>query len=254
MSALNRPFAAALVAALLLVPSVAQAQLGGITKRVKLPGKEKVEAPAAAVGVPSGPELDEESLDALLAGLKAEKAEQDKVAEAAKARIAKAEAARQNAGPAYMNALMRHQECVSQAGDKDPRAAQVRRLRDASSDEDDEAKADRLDAKADSVQALIDAKAEKGCEKLKPNMEEMAASANEHATLPSESQAIRDAKPQTEAAGAKAGGMDAKEYAAVKERVINVLYAPARFPLTSDERKAFTPRRDALQSALKAVQ
>jgi hypothetical protein len=244
--------------ALLVLPVAAHAQLGGLTRRVKLPrvATGQPEKPASDQPVrPIAPVINAAMVDQLLAGLTAESASLDQIGSAARTRAEAAKTAQVAPQQAWLDKVMHHEECKDQHHESDSETANRERLNaQASSAQDrgDKKKAEQLNAQADKLEQEINARAEAACTSLAPtDADYKAATANQD--IPDEWQARRSAADTAARAGAAVAKLSPASYAQVKELVTLQLRNPGKAGLSAAEAAAIDAKRADLSVLLRAV-
>jgi hypothetical protein len=259
----RRPLRAGLglILALSLAPSLASAQLGGITKKVK---EKVVPAAPAGAGQPStdqparlpGPEITPSVVDRFLAGLKAEKGARDRAAEAQQRRQQKSEEEEKQRQEEekqrqleQMDPQTRHVLCVNEKQQQDPKYAQLQKLASdaqAASNKGDNNKAMEVAMQMGPLQQEIQQRADSIC---------TAIEAKAGPTKPTPAQKAIQNAPEAapEDTAAKVAGMTAVEYGQVKELIYTYLNYGKRAGVTEQEKQAIEAKRPQLKEAFKAI-
>lgn len=222
-----------LLVALSLVAQPAEAQLGGLTRKAK-------EKATQAAGIPStdqparmaGPEATPESIDHLLAGLKAEATVRQQQAEQERLRQEREEAAR--------NASARQGQCYEDKKASDPAWPELQRLEAQAKeavDKGDYNKASQLGQRMTTLATEMQARIQAAC----------AAPAQ---PTPEQQAIQRQPVANPEQAGAQAAGMSLTDYAQFKELVYTYLSAGNRAGLADKEKQAVDAKK---RERLKAV-
>ncbi|MBP6668344.1 MAG: hypothetical protein KA180_02770 [Gemmatimonadales bacterium] len=225
-----------LLVALSLVAQPAEAQLGGLTRKAK-------EKATQAAGIPStdqparmaGPEATPESIDHLLAGLKAEATVRQQQAEQERLRQEREEAAR--------NASARQGQCYEDKKASDPAWPELQRLEAQAKeavDKGDYNKASQLGQRMTTLATEMQARIQAAC----------AAPAQ---PTPEQQAIQRQPVANPEQAGAQAAGMSLTDYAQFKELVYTYLSAGNRAGLADKEKQAVDAKKRELRERLKAV-
>lgn len=247
-----------LLAVLLTLPAAAHAQLGGLTKRVKIPrvASSPAEKPASDQPArPAAPVIDAPMVDRLIAGLTAEGAALDRAGNGARAQADAAKAAQAPAQQAWMDKIQAQEECKDQHHEKDAETATRERLNNeasAAQDRGDTKKAEQLNAQADKLEQGINARAEAACKAVGPtDADYKAATANQN--LPDEWSARRSAADTAARAGAAAAKLSPASYGQVKEIVQLQLKNPGKAGLNAAEAAAVEAKRPELIALFKGV-
>jgi hypothetical protein len=228
-----------------------EAQFGGLVKKAKnrVAVAAGVQASTDQPARMAGPELTDESIERLLAGLKAEKAALDREAEAARQRQAEAER-RQQAEERFARQKAEHESCVNSKMKADPDYAKLEQLSkeaEAAGKARDSQKAMDLSMRIAMLQpAAIYQRAEAACAASAP-------AGVEEAVPQSDAAAMRGAAGTSGNAGANAAGMTAAEYGQIKELVYTYFTRNKLAGLTPDEERAVNSRRAELRSALQGT-
>lgn len=228
-----------------------EAQFGGLVKKAK-------NRAAVAAGVQAstdqparmaGPEITDESIERLLAGLKAEKAALDREAEAARQRQAEAERQRQ-AEERYTRQKAEHESCVDSRTKADPDYAKMEQLSkeaEAAGKAGDTQKAMDLSMRMALLRPdVIVERATAACAAIAPAGAEASVSSADVA-------AMRGAAGTSGGAGAGAAGMTEAAYGQMKELIYTYFTQNKLAGLTPDEERAVNGRRAELRAALKGT-
>jgi hypothetical protein len=230
--------------ALLLVPTVGQAQLGGLVK--KATGRA-----AAAAGLQrstdqparmAGPEVTPQSVDRFLAGLKTE-------ADLREWQVAERRRAEEQQAAAHVADSL-YQKCMDDFPKTDPGAKELERLGQQASDaanKGDVATAMQLSQRMAPLQIGMLDRMKTACP------QPSAAPAPAQARLTPEQQAMKEGNSNPSDGGANAAGMSPTDYAQFKELIYTYLRTPDRAGLSDNERQAANSRKAELSSGLRAV-
>ncbi|MGH9023543.1 MAG: hypothetical protein ACRDV9_10665 [Acidimicrobiia bacterium] len=242
-----------LAAALCVLAHPAEAQLGKIKKKIGLPGAaEPAPATTTTTNSQSGSGLTADAINRFLTGLKVENAELNKAAANARQKKVDSQKAQQQKSLDMVAQMTRHSECVDSVAKRDPANADRDKVLDEASKASlagDGKKAQALRDKADQMDEAMQTRGESACADSKMDMNAFTQS-GEQPELESEGEAMRNARPTAEAAGAQAAGFTEMEYGQVREKVLGQLLDPKTSRLSDAEAKNVEPRRKELSSAL----
>lgn len=225
-----------LLVALSLVAQPAEAQLGGLTRKAKekatqAAGIQSTDQPARM----AGPEATPESVDHLLAGLKAEATVRQQQAEQERLRHEREEAAR--------NASSQQSQCYEDKKASDPAWPELQRLEaqgKEAADKGDYAKASQIGQRMAVLANEMQARIQAACAApAQPTAEQQAMQ--------------RQPAGNPEEAGARAAGMSLTDYAQFKELIFTYLNAGNRAGLADKEKQAVDAKKRELRERLKAV-
>lgn len=225
-----------------------EAQFGGLVKKAKnrVAVAAGVQASTDQPARMAGPEITDESIERLLAGLKAEKAALDREAEVARQRQADAER-RQQSEERYARQKAEHESCVDSKTKADPDYVKMEQLsKEAESAEKahDSQKVMDLSMRMAMLQpAAIYQRAEAACAASAPAGADASVSSSDAA-------AMRGAAGTSGNAGAGAAGMTAAAYGQMKELIYTYFTRNKLAGLTPDEERAVNGRRAELRAAL----
>jgi len=243
--------AAALALCIGLLPTVAEAQLGGIVKkardRVAAPGQQQSTDEAARL---PGPTLTNDVVARLLRGLSAEKRARDQAErERERRRVADSVAAAERARPDHYTT---REECFGVKFKADTAYPTLNRMMNeasAAGERNDIAKASEIAQRMALVQLGIQQRTEAACASMPP-----ASAVPAPAPRPTAAeQAVQEAPDTIEVVGAGAGGFSSTEYGQLKELVWTHLTFPQKSGLAAEERRAVEAKRKELKDGLKGV-
>ncbi len=241
---------AALALCLGFLPTMAEAQLGGIVKKARdrvAPGQQQSTDEAARL---PGPTLTNDVVTRLLRGLAAEKRARDQAErERERRRVADSVAAAERQRPGHYTT---REECYSVKMRADTAYPGLERLlheASAAGERNDISKASEIAQRMAPIQLSIHQRAETACATVPPASAMPAAAPQ---PTPQE-QAVQQSPDTLEIIGAGAGGFSATEYGQLKELVWTHLNYPQRAGLAADEKRVVDAKRKELKDGLKEV-
>lgn len=246
--------AVALVLCFGLLPTIAEAQLGGIVKKARdrvAPGQQQSTDEPARM---PGPTITNDVVGRLLRGLAAEKRARDQVQrdmerETERRRVADSLAEAERRRP---DRYTTREECFAVKMKADTAYPTLDRLMNeasAAGERNDISKAAEIAQRMATIQMGIHQRAEATCAKVPP-----ASSMPAPAPKPTpQEQAVQESPDTLEIHGAGAGGFSATEYAQLKELVYTYLRMAERAGLAPEEKRAVDAKRKELKAGLEGV-
>lgn len=246
------------------LPTVAQAQLGGLSKRVKdrvtgatarAEEKPAQDEPARA----AAPTLNPATVDQFVAGLKVERKTLDDArarVTAGQQQVANAQAARSKA---WQDQQQKYSDCQNEKLEQHPKQPQrdsVQQAMAVARLKGQKPQAEALHSRLQKLEQEIQTDAEAACAQYKTDEKDMLAAftpTESEKNQPSEYETMRAAGDTAIILGARAAGMSPRQYGQVKEAVMAQLKAPGKAGLNPAEAAAVDARRDELADLLKAV-